>query len=481
MQWWGLGSAEDFVVTAMVKRVSIPITITAGGELQSSKAVNVFCEIEGRQTKVVEMLPEGSQVKIGDVVMQLDPSDVRDRLAAQQIKVTRAEATAKAAVEQLKIEKNLAESRIAQAELAMTLSELDKKKYLEGDYLVQLNEIRGSIALAQTDLQEAEDTVRYYHDLVKKGFRTPEQLRAKKQAVKKAEYHLNRDEEMLQVLEKFDHERQETELTAKAREAERELERAKSSNAAAITKVETDLEVAQATARLEREQLRRLQNQLDHGTVRSAGHGTVVYANSNKNRIELGAVVHFKQMLFSIPDMSQMEVKTFVHESEVKKVQAGMRCEVHVDAFRNLVLKGSVIKVANFYDSTREWLSGGVKEYETLVKIDELPDLGLKPGMTTQVTIQVGQLADELIVPMAAVAQKNGRHYCFVVQSDRVERRKVTIGENSANFVQIVEGLTQGEQVALDARYRAASELDERTPATGVPRAAASTTVASSQ
>jgi RND family efflux transporter MFP subunit len=460
--WWLRPDAPtDLTITAAATRVTMPVLIVAGGELESSEAVDVLCDVEGQQTKIVEMLPAGTHIKKGQVVMQLDPSEVNVRLAAQQIKVTQADASVKGAEEQLKIQKNLAASQIAQAQLALTLSELDKKKYLEGDYGVEWNEIRGSIALAETDLQEAKDTLEYYRNLVKKGFRTPEQLRAKQQAVMRAEYYLSRDQDKLQVLERFTRERQAAELTAKAAEAKLELERAESSASATIAKAQSDVEVARATARLEREQLNGIDRQREHCSVQAPADGTLIYSGDAKNRIELGTIVHYKQRLFSVPDMTKMQVKAFVHESEVKKVRPGMPAEIRVDALPSLTLQGAVSDVATFYDPTRHWLSGGVKQYATIIKIDQLPDVGLKPGMTAQVSIRVGELSENLVVPIPAVAAWQGRHYCYVLGPAGVQRRQVKIGTNTANFVEIVEGLREGEKVALDARYRAASELDD--------------------
>ena len=388
--------------------------------------MEVVCKLEGQDHKIVELVPEGTLVKPGDVVIRLDPAQINDRLATQQIKVMQADALAKAAVEELKIQRNLAESKIAQAELALKLAELDKKKFLEGEYQASVSDLQGSIALARADLQEANDVVDFYRDLVEKGFRTPEQQRAKAQAVERAEYMLARDEERLKVLEKFTRERQEVELTAKAMEAHRELERAKSSAAAVVTKAQTDLDVAEATARLEREQLQRIQKQLGHCEVAADVAGAVVYSKDKTNRIESGATVHYKQKLFSVPDMSKLQVRAWVHESEVRKIAPGLRSVIHVDALPGKQLHGTVRGISTFYDNTRHWLSGGVKEYAAIIRIEDAIGAALIPGMTSQVTIHVGQLTDSLIVPLAAVTESDGHFYAFVVDESGVAIRPVS-------------------------------------------------------
>lgn len=450
-------------ITAVARRTTVAYEVQAGGELQSADAVEVVCEVEGQQLKIVEMLPEGVHVQQGQVVLRLDPSQLSDRLAQQQIKVTQVAAAAKAAAEELKIQKNVAASAVAKAKLALSLARLDLKKYLQGEYQIELNDLKGSISLAETDLQEARDTVEHFQMLVKKGFRSPEQLQAKQQAVERAQYALSRDQEKLQVLENFTRERQEVELTAEAEEAVRELERSNSSAAAVISKAETDWEVAKATAQLERKQLERTEKQLELCDVRAPEEGTLVYAKDKNKKIELGATVHYKQLLFGLPDMASMQVEAFVHESEIKKVREGMPAVVRVDAFPDIALHGQVIEVATFYDATRHWLSGGVKEYATTVLIDNLPEgIALKPGMTAQCRIRVGELSDGVIIPLAAVVQHDESYYCYVATPAGIERQEVELGENTDNYVEVLSGVDAGQRVALDARARLDAEQDQQ-------------------
>jgi len=461
--WWmnteGLltpAEASEFSLTATAERKTLPIIISAGGELANADAVQVVCELEGQEHKIIEMLPEGTRVEVDQVVIRLDPSAINDRLAEKQITVTQAEATAKAAAEQLKIEKNLAESLIAEAELTLTLAALDREKYEEGEYLVELNDLQGSIALAKADLQDAKDELEHFQDLVKKGFRTPEQLRSKEQAVKRAEHNLSRDEERLRVLDTYTRKRQLVELKAKELEAERELERAKSSAAAVVVKAETDLEVAEATAKLERQQLERIRKQLEYCEIRAPTSGVLVYAKDKNKQIEPGGSVHYKQKLFSIPSSDEMRVDAYVHEAQIKKVKPGTRAEVRVDAFPNVVLQGKIETVASYYDATRHWMSGGVKEYATVVSIDDTSSVPLRTGMTTEVRIFADTIEDQLVVPLAAVAFKGGEHYCFGVGTDQKKASliPVEIGLNTTDYVAIEEGLSEGDRVYLDARQR---------------------------
>jgi RND family efflux transporter MFP subunit len=316
--------------------------------------------------------------------------------------------------------------------------------------------------LADAGLREAEFMVEAFERLVKKGFRTPEQMRAKEQDLARAKHNLLRDQEKLRVLEEFTFDRQSAELTAKATEAGRALERLKSSLLSTTNKAKGDLAAAEATARWEQSQLDKLKNQLDNCQVRAPQDGIVVYAKKEGKRVELGASVHFKQSLFSLPDLSRLEVKAFVHESALRRVQPGQKCEVRVDAFPDVLMTGTVGGIDSFYDSVRHWTSGGVKEYATTIRIDGLPQgIVPKPGMSAQVQIQVGELADAMVVPIPAVAGQDGQYHCYVVDGGIAQRRQVVLGDNTDTHVEVKDGLREGEQVVVNARARAMSQQQE--------------------
>ena len=144
-------------VTAIAQSTTIPHDVLAGGELQSADAVDVVSDVEGTQIKIVEMVPEGTSVAKDELVLRLDPSEIKNRLAEQRIKVTQADAAAKAAKEELQIQRNVAESALAEAQLTVKLAELDRKKYMEGEYQVEFNDLQGSIALAGVSLTVKHD------------------------------------------------------------------------------------------------------------------------------------------------------------------------------------------------------------------------------------------------------------------------------------------------------------------------------------
>src|SRR6202020_487976 len=110
--------------------------------------------------------------------------------------------------------------------------------------------------------------------------------------------------------------------------------------------------------------------------------------------------VRERQKIFSLPDITRMQVNTKVHESQVDKLAnaRNMKAKIRVDAFAAEMLDGTVTDVAPLPDSTN-FFSSDIKVYTTKVKIDQ-PLPGLKPGMTAQVEILVDRKTDVLTVPV---------------------------------------------------------------------------------
>jgi RND family efflux transporter MFP subunit len=461
--------AED--ITATVKRANLSITVTERGELESSKTIDARCEVEGYQNKIVSILPEATKVKgpgwfwwePGQVVVTFDKEKLKTDYLTRDITYKNAVGKAKAAKGELEVQTNKAEGEVADAELALKLADLERDKYLQAQYQVDAEEIQGKIELAKKELKEAEDKLEQYRKFVKKGFGTPEQERVNELSVENKKYNLRCMKGQLMVLEKFTKKGKETELTSKAAEAKRKLVRAKKAGDAAIEKAQSDLDAAEAAARVEKQALDRINDQLDKCVVRAPADGILQYSKDRwydpSSRIQAGAMVHQMQTLFQIPDLARMQVKVKIHESMVKKVHKGQKAEITIEALAHTVLHGTVEKVGIMADTMGYWDQGGVKEYVTIIKLDELPeDAGINPGMTAQVKILAHELPDVLMVPVQAVAEKESKHYAYVNGLVSAERIEVEVGETNEKFVEIKSGLSEGQKVLLDARSRLTAE-----------------------
>jgi HlyD family secretion protein len=451
-------------LTATVARGELTITVGDRGELESIDAVTVQNELQGGG-KLVSIVDEGKPVKKGDIVAKLDTDAFVKLQNDQDVKWQTADGKVKTTKSALSQAKNKAESEIAKAELALTLAKIELEAYDDpnGEYKKELDDLKGKLELTKKGLKEAEDDLAFTRGMVKDGFSPLEQLRPKELTVQQRQFEVTSAIAGITVLEKFTRKKKITELAAKAKEAERELERTKETQKSAIESAEAELKAAENNATVEKRELERIKEQIDRCTIKAPSDGIVVYASSRywgeESRIRPGGQLYYRQEIFSLPDLSKMKVKLRIHESVIKKVQVGLDATMQLESMPNRLLHGKVIKIATIAQSDG-WRGAGVKQYETEVSITDLPsDAGLKPGMTAEVKILVAVIPNAVSAPITAITEFSGKKVAYVVTGNTVTRREVMVGESNEQHVQILEGLVPGEEIALDARSRAAAEL----------------------
>lgn len=460
----------DLPLTAAAVQGELRVTVTERGELSSVDETVVECEVEGRDAKLLTILPEGTRVSQGDVVATLDTDEQVKALNEQRVKVEVAETKVKTCAADVIQAKSKQGTENANAEKKLILAKIALEKYTdaEGEYVKEWEKLKGAVALAEQGLQDAEQELAFYREQVRKGFGQLTDVTSREIGVEQKRNVLNSARAELLVLEKFTKKEKTTQLEFEATDAEREVERTKVAQQSLVEKAESELKNAESTAAIERETLARIQQQIDRSTIKAPSDGIVVYANArpwdDAARIRPGALLYNRQPIFSLPDLSRMKVKMKIHETLVKKVGLDMSAEVTIDALPGVAISGRVLKIATIAQS-EGWRGGGVKQYETEIELQDLPtNAGLKPGMTAEVKILVKVLPNALQVPVSAVAEYAKARVVYVVADGQITRREVQVGESSEQFVQILSGLTEGEQVALDARTRAAADLKEVAP-----------------
>lgn len=468
--YWPTTTETNNDLTGTVTRGDLQILVTERGELESAKTVDVRCEVEGRQIKIIEIANEGTAVKKGDIVVKFDTEELTKAFQDQEVKWKQADGKANASREELKVQENKKESEIDKAKLALTLADLEYEKYFhaKGEYLKLLDTSKSAVAKTERELEIAKEELKNYQIVVNRGFETPETLRRAETKVLENELMLTSARKDLYILENFTKKSQQAKLESTARDAKSDLERTKSSTQAAVLKARSELEAAEDTAKIEKRALERLKKQLSVCEIKAPQDGIIVYANERywdeQSRVRPGAMVYYQQTLFRLPDLTKMRVKVKVHESQIKKVKKDQNVEVIIEALPNRILHGKVLSVATLADNRGPWDERGVKEYVTELSIDDLPlEAGLKPGMTAEVRIIAQQHKNVLMVPVQAICEREGEHYAFQQVGNAITKRSVIVGDNNEKFIIVSKGLEEGDKVALNSRRRLTMEMKAAT------------------
>ena len=151
-------------------------------------------------------------------------------------------------------------------------------------------------------------------------------------------------------------------------------------------------------------------------------------------------------MLYQVTDLSSVWVVADLAEQDIGLIKAGAKANVKLTAFPNRVFEGRVTYV---YPTLKQ-------ETRTVPVRVELanPGLLLKPAMFAQVDLSVGTGTPVLTVPDSAVIDTGTRRIVLVqAKEGRFEPREVELGARGGNFIEVVTGVREGEQVVVAANF----------------------------
>ena len=211
------------------------------------------------------------------------------------------------------------------------------------------------------------------------------------------------------------------------------------------------LAAAEYTYKLDLEQLVDIREQIGKCIVRAPVDGCVVLAhiqhNDHSHMIEPGEKTYQRRALVRLPDPQHMQVVAKVEEDEIALVHPGLPVNISFEAFPGVALPGKVVRVSP-YPEPEDWLSSNVKNYQTVVRIEEKME-GLRPRLTADVRIRVQQLDDQLQLPCQAVLEHGDKKYCIRTDGRRWEAIEVSAGPSNGTSVVIRSGLDEGQRVVL--------------------------------
>ena len=467
MKFSGGGDSAEDIPTFEVKRGPLTISIDASGTIKALDQVVIKCEVEGRTT-IISLTPEGTHVKKGDLLIELDSSEFEDQLVAEQIALQTADTTFISGQESLAVGKNQAESDLEQAHLTLDFAKQDLQKYEEGDYQNELTDAESQIVVKEEAEQQARDKYKWSETLYEEKYISETELKSDELALSRATLDVKLAKSKLQLLKNFTYHRQMKQLTSDVWQAEMALERTKRKTKADVILLEASLYEAQSRLERQKEVLRRLETNIANTKIHAPADGMVVYATSqshyrhNTEPLDVGQQVYERRELIHLPTSNKVKAVIKVHESSMEKVKIGLPVVVAVDAIPEKVFTGKVAKIAMLPDAQMVWLNPDLKIYSTEIHLDGEGN-GLRTGMSCRASIVIKQYEDVVYIPVQAVVRIGKQPTAYVFNDGKTEPRKVEIGLDNNRMVQVISGLEPGEKVILTPPLAPAEAQDVKT------------------
>lgn len=458
---------EQVVALAAVERGPLTITVAQSGTIQNRRKEIVKSQVQGRAT-ILWIIEEGQQVKAGDLLVELDSSDMEDNKIEQEIRVENAEAALTRSQENYEITVSQGESDVEQATLNKEFAELDLRKYLEAEYDQDLKEANNAVTIASEELTRAQNEAAASQRLFEKQYVTKNEMDADILSAKKAELQLQIARTKLDVLVNYTHPRQKRQLESDVKQKTAALERAIRKAKANKVQAEAELRAKQQEFDRQTEKLENLVDQIAKCRIRAPVDGMVIYATTgqssrwrgNDEPLAEGQDVRERQELIHLPTANQMMAEIKVHEAALEKVEAGMPVVITTDALPGRSFTGKVAKIGLLPDAQMIWLNPDLKVYSSEVWLDT-GDAELRAGMSCRAEIVVAHYDEALYVPLQSVLRVDGVPTAYVWNGKAGEPRPVKIGLDNGRVVRVLEGLAEGEQVMMTPPL-APSSIGER-------------------
>jgi len=459
----GSATAKASTEQATFRTVRGPLTISIAqsGTIKAREMTIIKNEVEGR-TSVITLIPEGTRVKKGELLVELDASSLIDSRLDQEISVQNAEASYISAKENLEVVKNQAQSDVDQATLDLQFAKEDHQKYIDGEYPNELKKAEAQITLAQEELTRAEETLEWSRKLAEEKFISQTELKADELSESKKKLDLELSRNSLNLLTEFTYKRNLAQLKSDVSQAEMALDRVSRRARADVVQAEAGLKAKELEYNRQRDRQKKLNDQIEKAKIYAPSDGLVIYATSamtggrrfNTEPLIEGREVREREELIYLPTTTSAKAEVTIHESNLEKVRVGLPAIVTVDALQGRKYLGQLAMIAPLPDAQSMWMNPDLKVYNTEIYLEDT-DEDLRTGMSCQAEIIVAQYADALYVPVQSVIRVGGRPTVFVVAEKTSEQRPVEIGLDNNRMVRIISGLSEGEEVLLTPPLKA--------------------------
>ena len=408
------GAEDDAppVPTAAAERGSFRVVVDEVGVLRAQRGERLRPETWGM---IATLMEDGTEVKPGDVVVQLDVTELQSQLG--------------------QLDADLEDSR------SQAGKQLERLAFQQKSQALDIAVSKANRDFAERKLASARQALKDAERQHERGLISESARDEKEVALRNAELEAERAT--------VGH--------------ERKLEEALTSQRG----IDVEKRQAESTFRQLDQRRKELLEEIEKGTLRSPGTGRVFYAkrrfrgSSEERKPRVGdEVAPWYGSIAEIPDLSSIEVRSQVDETLLGRVAEGTAVEVEVGAVQGLTLTGKVARVDVLAVPRSRSEGGGFRGdqpspeaieqvvFPTTIALDRSDDR-LQPGMTVTVRYVLQELGDVVSVPEAAVFGTAGDAFVFVQGRGDPERRAVKLGASSSGRVVVESGLEAGTIVYL--------------------------------
>jgi RND family efflux transporter MFP subunit len=205
--------------------------------------------------------------------------------------------------------------------------------------------------------------------------------------------------------------------------------------------VAAQAEVAAAKARLgtATARLAEIEAMIAYATITAPFDGVVTFRSLDPGDLVYAATSGGSEILLRVAQVDKLRVVTHIPERDAVWLDVGDPVQLEFDALPGKVFSGTIARKSGS-------LNGSTQRMQAEIDLDNSKGQ-LLPGLFGRATIGLEKHPGALVLPAGAVRFGQGPSHVYVVSGGTVKHQPVTIGLDQGEWVEILSGLSGGEQI----------------------------------
>ncbi|MEP6671202.1 MAG: efflux RND transporter periplasmic adaptor subunit [Chthoniobacter sp.] len=207
----------------------------------------------------------------------------------------------------------------------------------------------------------------------------------------------------------------------------------------------SEFEIAENGLVKAQKKLQQVEDQLHFAKVVAPSNGTILTVPVVEGQVIIAAAsVNSGTTLMTIADLRKLLVQTHINQVDVARIELSQPVKLRAESLKDLEMEATISFIAPVATVTNN-----VKGFDVQALIDK-PSSRLRPGMTVNMTIPIARADDALSVPISAVFKGEGnKKIVYVRKGETTEKREVKVGVTNIEHAQILQGVSEGEEILL--------------------------------
>lgn len=191
-------------------------------------------------------------------------------------------------------------------------------------------------------------------------------------------------------------------------------------------------------------QLASLKQQITDGSLISPINGIITATN-----IEVGEFLNVGVTAAKVVDVTTMKANVKVSERDVYRLKEGMLVDIKTDIYPEKSIEGKISFISPSGDASHN--------YQVEIQIKDVKSLNLKAGTFITVHFSIDSKEKVMEIPKTALVEGTKNPFVYIAKGQKVEVRKIVIGRDLGQTIQVLDGLKINDQVIISGQINLTS------------------------